>query len=97
MFITGCSASPDIKPTYQYCGVIYDLSLIHIFSNANVDRAANFMQTLKNEGLASFQEGVMDVDITPIKEGTAAFQGMGEWIISNYAKLMQKDDTLRCV
>ena len=24
MFITGCSASPDIKPTYQYCGVIYD-------------------------------------------------------------------------
>ncbi|MFR4023230.1 MAG: hypothetical protein ACLTZI_09650 [[Eubacterium] siraeum] len=66
------------------------------FSNANVDRAANFMQTLKNEGLASFQEGVMDVDTTPIKEGTAAFQGMGEWIISGYAKLVQKDDTLDC-
>ena len=47
-----------------------DGKLVQNFSNANVDRAANFMQTLKNEGLASFQEGVMDVDITPIKEGT---------------------------
>ena len=71
-----------------------DGKLVQNFSNANVDRAANFMQMLKNEGLASFQEGVIDVDTTPIKEGTAAFQGMGEWIISGYAKLMQKDDTL---
>lgn len=71
-----------------------DGKLVQNFSNANVDRAANFMQTLKKEGLASFQEGVIDVDTTPIKEGTAAFQGMGEWIISGYARLMQKDDSL---
>lgn len=71
-----------------------DGKLVQNFNNANVDRAANFMQTLKKEGLASFQEGVIDVDTTPIKEGTAAFQGMGEWIISGFARLMQKDDTL---
>ncbi len=71
-----------------------DGKLVQNFNNANVDRAANFMQTLKKEGLASFQEGVIDVDTTPIKEGTAAFQGMGEWIISGFARLMLKDDTL---
>ena len=71
-----------------------DGKLVHNFNNANVDRAANFMQTLKKEGLASFQEGVIDVDTTPIMEGSAAFQGMGEWIISGYAKAMEKDDSL---
>ena len=33
-----------------------DGKLVQNFSNANVDRAANFMQTLKNEGLASFRK-----------------------------------------
>ena len=71
-----------------------DGKLVGNFDNANVDRAANFMQNLKKEGLASFQEGYIDVDTIPIKEGTAAFQGMGEWIISGYARDMTKDDSL---
>ena len=71
-----------------------DGKLVGNFDNANVDRAANFMQSLKKEGLASFQEGVIDVDTVPIKDGTAAFQAMGEWIISGYARDMTKDDTL---
>ena len=52
------------------------------------------MQSLKSEGLAKFQEGVINVDEDPIVSGTAAFQGMGEWIITNYAKKMTKDDSL---
>lgn len=68
--------------------------LVQNFENANVDRAANFMQEMKKEGLASFQEGIIDVDTTPMLEGTAAFQCMGEWIISGYAKAMLKDDSL---
>ena len=68
--------------------------LVQNFDNANVDRAANFMQEMKKEGLASFQEGIIDVDTTPMLEGTAAFQCMGEWIISGFARAMLKDDSL---
>ena len=71
-----------------------DGKLVGNFNNADVDRAANFMQNLKKEGLAKFQDGVIDVDTAPIKDGTAAFQAMGEWIISGYARDMTKDDTL---
>ena len=71
-----------------------DGKLISNFNNANVDRAANFMQEMKKEGLASFQEGIIDVDTTPMLEGTAAFQCMGDWIISGYARAMLKDDSL---
>ena len=71
-----------------------DGKLVSNFSNASVDRAATFMQSLKSEGLAKFQEGVINVDEDPIISGTAAFQGMGEWIITNYARKMTKDDSL---
>ena len=47
------------------------------------------MQSLKSEGLAKFQEGVINITEDPIVSGTAAFQGMGEWIIT---KLCKKDD-----
>ena len=71
-----------------------DGKLVSNFNNANVDRAANFMQNLKKEGLAKFPEDMIDVSEEPIKGGTAAFQAMGEWIITNYARAMSKDDTL---
>ena len=71
-----------------------DGKLVSNFNNANVDRAANFMQNLKKEGLAKFPEDMIDVSEEPIKGGTAAFQAMGEWIITNYARAMTKDDTL---
>ena len=54
-----------------------DGKLVSNFSNANVDRAATFMQSLKSEGLAKFQEGVINITEDPIVSGTAAFQGMG--------------------
>ena len=71
-----------------------DGKLVSNFNNANVDRAANYMQSLKKEGLAKFQGGVINVDEEPIVSGTAAFQGMGEWIITNYARKMTNDDSL---
>lgn len=71
-----------------------DGKLVSNFNNANVDRAATFMQSLKSEGLAKFQEGVINIDEDPIISGTAAFQGMGEWIITNYARKMTNDDSL---
>lgn len=63
--------------------------------NADVERAATFMQELKTEGIAKYAEGGFnDVSEEPIKEGLTAFQSMGEWIISNYSRAMTKDDTL---
>ena len=53
------------------------VELVSNFNNASVDRAATFMQSLKSEGLAKFQEGVINVDEDPIVSGTAAFQGIG--------------------
>ncbi len=62
--------------------------------NAEVERAANFMQDLKNQGLAGFAEGAMDISEEPIVNGQSAFQAMGGWIITNYAKKMKRDDSL---
>lgn len=71
-----------------------DGKLQNNFSNANVDRAANFMQSLKSEGLTKFPEGYINVDTDPIISGYSAFQGIGEWIITTYARAMTKDDAL---
>ncbi len=54
--------------------------------NANVERAANFMQGLKSQGLAGFAENFMDVSIEPILTGLSGFQAMGGWIITNYSR-----------
>ncbi|MBP3921836.1 MAG: extracellular solute-binding protein [Ruminiclostridium sp.] len=65
-----------------------DGTLVCNLVNADVERATNFMQDLYKEGLAGFAEGYMDVSEDPITEGMNAFQGMGGWIITNYAKKM---------
>jgi len=56
--------------------------------NANVERATTFMAELYDEGLTGFAEGYNDVAEDPIISGMNAFQGMGGWIITNYAKKM---------
>ncbi len=60
----------------------------------NIERAANFMQDLKHDGLTTFPEGYINVSEEPITNGLAAFQSMGGWIITNYAKKMVKDSSL---
>ena len=62
--------------------------------NANVERAANYMQDLKKEGLAKFATDYIDVSEEPITAGLSAFQAMGGWIITNYSRKMAKDDAL---
>ncbi len=71
-----------------------DGKLVSNVVNPDVERAAMFMQDLKKEGLAQFPEGFIDVSEDPIVQGTAAFQSMGEWIITNYSKKMTKDESL---
>lgn len=62
--------------------------------NANVERAANYMQDLKKEGLAEFATDYIDVSEEPITAGLSGFQAMGGWIITNYSKKMAKDESL---
>ncbi len=65
------------------------------FQDANIERAAAFYQDLKREGLCKYAEGsYIDVSEEPIVNGLSAFQGMQEWIITNYAHRMQKDNSL---
>lgn len=65
-----------------------DGTLVCNLVNADVERATTFMQDLYKEGLAGFAETYMDVSEQPITDGLNAFQGMGGWIITNYAKRM---------
>ena len=65
-----------------------DGKLVCNLVNADVERATTFMSDLYKEGLAGFAENYMDVSEQPITEGLNAFQGMGGWIITNYAKRM---------
>lgn len=60
----------------------------------NIERAANFMQDLKREGLTITPETYINVDKDPITNGLSAFQAMGKWIITDYSKLMTKDSSL---
>ncbi|MCH5325093.1 MAG: extracellular solute-binding protein [Eubacterium sp.] len=58
----------------------------------NIERAANFLQDLKREGLALYPEGgYQNVDEAPLVEGLSAFQAMGEWKFAGYAQRMQDD------
>ena len=63
--------------------------------NPNIERAANFLQDLKREGLALYPEGdYMNVDEGPLVEGLSAFQAMGEWKFAGYAQRMEEDPSL---
>ncbi|MCH5325094.1 MAG: extracellular solute-binding protein [Eubacterium sp.] len=65
------------------------------FVDANIERAASFYQDLKREELCKYAEGgYIDVSEEPIVNGLSAFQGMQEWIITNYAHKMEKDESL---
>ena len=62
--------------------------------DANIERAANFMQDLKREELTITPTDYINVSKEPIVEGMSAFQAMGTWIITDYSKLMTKDPSL---
>lgn len=65
------------------------------FQDPNIERAASFYQDLKREELCKYATGdYIDISEEPIVNGLSAFQGMQEWIITNYAHKMQKDESL---
>lgn len=66
--------------------------LVNNMKSASVTKAANYLEDLRKENLAGFPEGYNDVSLEPIADGTAAFQSMGGWIITDYCKKYPDQD-----
>lgn len=66
--------------------------LVNNLKSTKVEEAMNFLQSLRKEGLTNPE--ILNVDENPIVDGTAAFQIMGGWIFTNYAKRQKKNDSL---
>ena len=61
--------------------------LVNNLDNADVDRAQSFLENLKKQGLSSLQYSVyQNVAKEPIINGYAAFQSVGDWLITDYSK-----------
>lgn len=69
-----------------------DGKLVNNFRDANVERATNFLEELRHEGLGSFYLDEIDVSEVPLSTGKAAFQAMGEWIFTNYCRNYKEMD-----
>lgn len=70
--------------------------LINNLNNPNVDRAQSFLEDLKKQGFLSHEygEGYNNVAHEPVIQGYAAFQVMGDWKITDYAKKQKKNPDL---
>ncbi|MDE6724709.1 MAG: extracellular solute-binding protein [Ruminiclostridium sp.] len=69
--------------------------LTNNLDNANIDRAQAFLENLKKQGLSSLQYSeYSNVATDPIVNGYAAFQSVGDWLISDYAKKQNKNPEL---
>lgn len=70
--------------------------LVNNLNNANVDRAQSYLENLKKEGLIKidYGDGYNNVAHEPVIQGYAAFQIMGDWKITDYAKKQAKNPDL---
>lgn len=71
-----------------------DGKLINNMRNASVERAQLFLEDLRKQGISKFFGDYIDVNEEPIIDGKTAFQSMGGWIITNYARKMANNDSL---
>lgn len=61
--------------------------LVNNLRSAGVERAQQFLEKLKKEGLSSLFYGTYsNVDHYPVIDGNAAFQSVGDWKISDYSR-----------
>lgn len=70
--------------------------LINNLRSTEVERAQTFLEKVRKEGLARFAyDGGFDNTIAwPLTDGMTAFHSIGDWKITDYAKLMAKDSSL---
>lgn len=69
--------------------------LVNNMNSTAVEQAQNFLMDLRKQGLGSVgYKELSNVDINPVLDGSAAFQMMGGWVITNYFKEQAKDETL---
>lgn len=66
--------------------------LVNNMKSMQVEQAMTFLNDIRKEGLTD--PTVLNVEETLITDGKAAFQLMGEWIFTNYAKKQNKNDAL---
>ena len=74
-----------------------DSQLVSNLNDPNVDRAQSFLENLKKQGLSNtyYDDGTFDgLSVSPVINGHAAFQAMGDWRITEYSQKMADDDTL---
>lgn len=61
--------------------------LVNNLRSAGVERAQQFLEKLKKEGLSALYYGTYsNVDHYPIIDGNAAFHSVGDWKISDYSR-----------
>lgn len=69
--------------------------LVNNMRSPEVERAQAFLESIRKEGLSALMyEEYNNVSHEPVVYGFAAFQSMGDWKITNYSSLQQKDDSL---
>lgn len=56
------------------------------FSNATIDRAANFIMELRKENYAVRGDGMWSNESEPLATGKVAFLGVGQWKITDFCK-----------
>ena len=60
--------------------------LVNNMSSASVERAANFLEQIRKEGLAVRGEGMWSNEDEPLASGKAAFLGVGTWKLTDFIK-----------
>ncbi len=61
-----------------------DGKLVSNMKSPEVERAANFLEELRREGLAFRGEGMYNQEPEPLVQGLSAFQGIGIWRFATY-------------
>lgn len=67
--------------------------LVNNLNDANIDRAQNFLENLKKQGLSLLYYGdtMSNVAVDPVVSGYSAFHAVGDWCIANYCQLQDSD------
>lgn len=69
--------------------------LVNNMRSPEVERAQAFLENCRKEGLSKLSyEDYGNTNAEPVRYGYSAFHSMGDWKITDYSKLQQKDDTL---
>lgn len=72
-----------------------DGQLVNNIKTTEIERAQNFLEQLRKEGISNIQyKDYNNVATEPLIGGNAAFHSMGDWIITTYSTAQMNDSSL---